>query len=168
LEGAWLDDFEARGVTAVGFGYVLLRSRAAARAMPFRRLERLDGPVGAGLGAHLAATLDAYDWQASLDAERFARTMLIVAPDVTEERHYWPGDEHPAVMNLRQGGGFARSYPLGTALAAVVGACDGELSIDAICSAVSELLEADEGELLAEILPSMREFVTVGMLVLPA
>ena len=172
LEEAWLDDFDARGVTAVGFGYVVLRARFDGlrhrSSTPLRRLERLDGPVATGLGAQLAATLDAYDWQASLDDEDLARAKLVVAPDVTEERHYWPGDEHPAVMNLRQGGGFARSYPLGTALAAVVGACDGELSIGAICAAVSELLQADEGELLAEVLPSIRELVIVGMLVLPA
>jgi hypothetical protein len=168
LEGAWLDDFEERGVTAVGFGYVLVRSRQGrpqdAAAGPLRRLERLDGPVAAGLGAQISATLDAFDWQASLDDAELARTMLVVAPDVTEERHYWPGDEHPAVMNLRQGGGFARSYPLGTAVAAVVGACDGELSIGAICAAVSQLLDVDEGELRAEVLPSIREFVTVGVL----
>ena len=185
LEDAWLDDFEARGVTGVGFGYVVLRApfdrlrdrgeledrgelgdRGELRDRPtrLRRLERLDGPVATGLGAHLAATLDAYDWQASLDDDELARTMLVVAPDVTEERHYWPGDEHPAVMNLLQGGGFARSYPLDTALAAVVGACDGELSVGAICAAVSELLEVDEGELRADVLPTIREFVTVGIL----
>jgi hypothetical protein len=161
LEDAWLDDFEARGVTAVGFGYVLLRRGSGS----LRRRERLDGPVSRGLGASLASTLTAFDWQAELDDDALARAMLVVAPDVTEERHYWPGDEHPAVMNLRQGGGFARSYPLGTALAAVVGACDGELSVGAICSAVSQLLEVDEAELVAEVLPALRELVTVGMLV---
>ena len=165
LEAAWLDDFELRGVSAVGFGYVLLRSReAGAAGTPLRRLERLDGPVGPGLGTQLAAAVDAYDWQASVDDDEFARARVVVAPDVTEERHYWPGDEHPAVMNLRQGGGFARTYPLGTAVAAVVGACDGELSIGAICAAVSELLEVDPTELLAEVLPRIREFVTVGVL----
>jgi SAM-dependent methyltransferase len=167
LEAAWLDDFESRGVTAVGFGYVLLRypdELGSRRAEPLRRLERLDGPVSGGLGSHIAATLDASDWQFSLDDPHLARAMLVVSPDVTEERHYWPGDEHPAVMNLRQGGGFARSYPLGTALAAVVGACDGELSIGAICAAVSQLLEVDERELLAEVLPAIRELVTVGIL----
>jgi methylase of polypeptide subunit release factors len=167
LESAWLDDFEARGVTAVGFGYVLLRAPSvelANRSTRLRRLERLDGQVAAGLGAHLAATLAAWDWQASLDDAALARSSLVVAPDVTEERHYWPGDEHPAVMNLRQGGGFARTYPLGTAVAAVVGACDGELSVGAICAAVSELLEVDERELLAEVLPTLREFITVGIL----
>ncbi len=164
LEDAWLDDFAERGVTAVGFGYVLLRRPATAGAPALRRLERLYGPLSSGLGAHLAATLDAFDWQASIDDAGFARSLLTVAPDVTEERHYWPGDEHPAAMNLRQGGGFARSYPLGTALAAVVGACDGELSVGAICAAVSQLLEVDERQLIAEVLPGLREFVTVGIL----
>ncbi|HEX4401605.1 MAG TPA: methyltransferase [Galbitalea sp.] len=164
LEATWLGDFEARGVTAVGFGYVVLRSRLEHAGERFRRIERVNGPVGVGLGARISATLDAHDWQASRDDNEFAREMLVVAPDVTEERHYWPGDEHPAVMNLRQGGGFARTYPLGTALAAVVGACDGELSVAAICAAVSELLEVEESELRGEVLPSLREFVTVGLL----
>jgi hypothetical protein len=167
LEDAWLDDFAARGVVSVGFGYVTLRRPVEHRSRPIRRLRRLEhlgGPVAAGLGEHVDATLKAHDWQAALDDDGIARAKLQVAPDVTEERHYWPGDEHPAVMNLRQGGGFARSYPLGTALAAVVGVCDGELSVGAICAAVSELLDVDYDELFAEVLPSIREFVTVGIL----
>jgi SAM-dependent methyltransferase len=164
LEEAWLDDFESRGVAAVGFGYLTLRKPATSASPRLRRLEALDGPVAAGLGEQIDATLAAWDWQCALDDDALARAMLQVAPDVTEERHYWPGDEHPAVMNLRQGGGFARSYPLGTALAAVVGACDGELSIAAICAAVSELLEVDYADLLTEVLPSIREFVVVGIL----
>jgi methylase of polypeptide subunit release factors len=167
LSLAWLDDFEARGVEQVGFGYLVLRRPGAASSAAWRRIERLDGPVPSGLGAHILATLAAHDWQAALDDFALSRAMLTVAPDVTEERHYWPGDEHPAVMNLRQGGGFARSYPLDTATAAVVGACDGELSIAAICGALGDLLEADADELLAQVLPSVREFVTVGILTPP-
>lgn len=168
LSLAWLDDFEARGVARVGFGYMLLRMPAAGTNAPgWRRLERLDGPVPAGLGATILATVEAHDWQAALDDFALSRAMLTVAPDVTEERHYWPGDEHPAVMNLRQGGGFARSYPLDTATAAVVGACDGELSIAAICGALGDLLDVDADELLAQVLPSVREFVSVGILKRP-
>jgi SAM-dependent methyltransferase len=162
LEDAWLDDFEARDVTKIGFGYVLVRRTSA--TAPWRRLERLDGPVSVGLSAHIDAAVAAHDWQSSLDDEALARARLTVAPDVTEERHYWPGDENPAVMNLHQGGGFARTYALGTALAAVVGTCDGELSVGAICAAVAQLLEVDERELLAEVLPDIREFITVGIL----
>ena len=166
LYAAWLDDFEARGVTSIGFGYITLR-RPLEGAATLRRLERLPGALGhnpAGLGSHIAASLAAHDAQSSLADAALVSTTLAVAGDVTEERHYWPGDEHPTVMDLRQGGGFGRTFALGTALAAVVGACDGELPLGAICSAVAQLLEVDESELLAEVVPSVRELLSTGFL----
>ena len=164
LSSAWLDDFDYRGVTKVGFGYITLRARADGSSTPLRRLERLGGPVGGGLGETFSSTIAAHDWQASLDDHALARALLTVASDVTEERHYWPGDEDPAAMTLRQGGGFARVYPMGTVLAAVVGACDGELSVAAICSALAHLLDLQEQDLLDEVLPSVRELVETGFL----
>ena len=164
LYGAWLDDFAARGVTHVGFGYVTLR-RPASGGPTLRRFEVLDGPVGASLGDRVDALLRAHDWLAGRD---LAREFLTVAPDVTEQRHYWPGDEHPTVMDLRQGSGFARTVQLGTALAAVVGACDGTLQLGAICDAVAELLEVDAAELSDEVLPQVRELVLTGLLLASA
>ena len=164
LSSAWLDDFDFRDVTKVGFGYITLRARADGSSTPLRRLERLGGPVGGGLGETFSSTIAAHDWQASLDDYALARALLTVASDVTEERHYWPGDEDPAAMTLRQGGGFARVYPMGTVLAAVVGACDGELSVAAICSALAHLLDLQEQDLLDEVLPSVRELVETGFL----
>ncbi|MDJ0335597.1 methyltransferase [Salinibacterium sp. G-O1] len=163
LYTAWLDDFEARGVTEVGFGYVTLR-RPVTGGPTLRRFERLDGPVSDSLGVHIAALFDTHDWVQTLDDAAFARVALTVAPDVTEQRHYWPGDEHPTVMDLRQGAGFARTVQLGTGLAAVVGACDGTLPIGAICAAVAELLEVDEVELTQELIPQLRELVLTGLL----
>lgn len=164
LYDAWLDDFERRGVMAVGFGYLTLR--ATGRGL--RRLERLDGALGgaagASLGVHIAQTLAASDWQAARSDEELGRERLHRAPDVTEERHYWPGAADPTVMTLRQGGGFGRSVPLDTALAALVGACDGELSVRAIVAAIAQLLEVDAAALSAELLPSIRELVTTGFL----
>ncbi|WP_354568326.1 methyltransferase [Glaciihabitans sp. UYNi722] len=162
LYGAWLDDFAAREVTSVGFGYLTLRSPRSSSTL--RRLERLDGPVGSGLGPHVVATLDAHDRQFSLDDDLLSRLVLAVAGDVTEERHYWPGNEDPTVMTLRQGGGFGRSMALDTGLAALVGACDGELSVRAIIAAIAQLLEADESALSAELLPSIRELIETGFL----
>ena len=168
LYAAWLDDFAARRVTSIGFGYITLR-RPADGTPTLRRLERLPGGLGhnpAGLGSHIGAMLAAHDRQAGLTDAALVSTSLAVAGDVTEERHYWPGDEHPTVMDLRQGGGFGRTFALGTALAAVVGACDGELPLGAICSAVAHLLEVDEGELLAEVIPSVRELLATGFLLI--
>jgi methylase of polypeptide subunit release factors len=172
LVDAWLDDFERRGVTSVGFGYVTLRKPSSPGRATLRRLERLENAVPSSLGPHINESLAAYDWQQSLDDQSLSLAKLVVAPDVTEERYYWPGDEHPAVMNVKQGGAFARSYPLDTALAAVIGACDGELSVLAICGALADLLstadaEIDTAELVAQVMPSIRELVTVGVLRAP-
>lgn len=52
LYGAWLDDFEQRGVTSVGFGYLTLR----ASSQGLRRLERLDGALNAAAGEASACT----------------------------------------------------------------------------------------------------------------
>ncbi len=170
LYGAWLDDFEARDVSQVGFGYMLLRRPARAETA-LRRLERLPGALGhnpAGIGSHLAACLAAHDTTAAMDDARLARTRLTVASDVTEERHYWPGQEDPTLMTLHQGGGFGRSVSLDTAHAALVGACDGDLDVGSIVSALAELLDADEGDLAAELLPSVRGLIGDGFLLPPA
>ena len=163
LYAAWLDDFATRGVTHVGFGYVTLR-RPVTGGPTLRRFEVLDGPVGASLGEKVTELLSAHDWLEGTDDAALARVCLTVASDVTEERHYWPGDEHPTVMDLRQGSGFTRTVPLGTALAAVVGACDGSLPVGAICDAVAQLLEVDAVELAAEVLPQVHELVLTGIL----
>ena len=170
LYGAWLDDFDRREVSQVGFGYITLRQpqqRPVSGVPPLRRIEKLVGPLGtndAGLGPHIAATLTAAQWLEGLDDVALAETILQVAGDVTQESHYWPGDEDPSAITLHQGGGFARSVAAGTVLAAVVGACDGELSIAAIGGAIAQILEVDETELFAEVLPSIRELIITGML----
>ena len=171
LYGAWLDDFERRGVREVGLGYVLLRRPATELAPRLARVERLHGPLGGGgaggLGTHVAACLQAHDRQAMLDDAGLAATRLTVAGDVTEERHYWPGDEDPTAMLLRQGGGFGRTVGLDTGLAALVGACDGELPVGAIVAALAELLEVDVDALGADLLPAVRALIDDGMLLLP-
>lgn len=167
LVDAWLADFDRRGVTGVGFGYVTLRLPGTTRP-PIRRLERLDAPVAtAGLGGHLAHCLDAAEVLATLDDDELAALALVVAGDVTEERHYWPGNDDPTVLRLLQGGGFARVEDVDTALAAVVGASDGELSLAAILAAVASLLQVEEAAVRESVLPRVRELVAVGMLRLP-
>jgi hypothetical protein len=53
---------------------------------------------------------------------------------------------------------------LDTGLAALVGACDGELSVGAITAAVAQILEVDAAELLADLLPRVRGLVADGFL----
>jgi methylase of polypeptide subunit release factors len=160
LVRAWLDDFAARGVTAIGAGYVTLRAGDAG----LRRFEHLDGPVGSGVGAAIAAGLAAHDLQRARSDDALADLVLAVAPDVTEHRHYWPGDADPTVIELRQGTGFARVRRVDTVTAAVVGACDGELPVGRIADAVARLLDADPAATRDAVLPVVRELLVEGFL----
>lgn len=152
---AWLDDFAARGVTAIGFGYVLLRRGAG---VPLRRTERIAQQVS-GVGVALRTGLAAHD----LLAEGLP-AMLVVAGDVTEARHLLPGSDDPSVIELRQGGGFGRTLSVDPALAAFVGACDGELTVVQIAAALADLFEVPLADLWADLEPRIRGLVTDGFL----
>ncbi len=167
LAEQWLADFEARGVTGVGFGYLVLRRPLDERAPRLIRTERLLDALGSsptGIGDHLMAGFHAHDAISDLDDANLARLRLRVAPDVTEERHQWPGAEGPTVIRLRQGGGFGRVVDADAALAGLVGASDGELSVGRLVSALAELLEVDERLLAADLLPRVRELIVTGFL----
>jgi hypothetical protein len=163
----WLDDFAARGVTAVGFGYVLLRRPASTipdpsgvdGPKPLRRFERLSQPLSSP-GRALRDGLAAHD----LLAGGIPQT-LVTASDVTEARHYMPGDDEPSVIELRQGGGFGRTISADTAIAGFVGACDGELTVAQIAAALADLFEVPLADLWAELEPRIRELVQDGFLV---
>lgn len=164
LLGAWLDDFAERGVTGIGFGYVVLRLPAAGAAT-LARYERILHPVAdATLGAHLGRALAAHDRLVEMDDAQLAASVVRVAPDVTEARHHLPGAEAPSVIELRQGAGFGRTIEVDPALAGVVGACDGDLAVGPLVAAVAQLLEVDSDALLADLLPRVRELLFTGFL----
>ncbi|WP_175007611.1 50S ribosomal protein L11 methyltransferase [Cellulosimicrobium sp. TH-20] len=163
--GAWLDDFAARDVEAVGFGIVTLRRPLAGARPTLRRLEEHTGSVRQPLGAHLAASLAAHDWLAARDDAALAGERLAVAPDVTEERFHTPGAPDPTVVLLRQGDGLGRAVRATTGLAALVGASDGELTVGQLVGAIAALFEVGAEDLAGELLPDVRGLVRDGFLV---
>ncbi|MBN0039449.1 methyltransferase [Cellulosimicrobium cellulans] len=163
--GAWLDDFAARDVEAVGFGIVTLRRPVDGARPTLRRLEEHTGPVRQPLGGHLAAALAAHDWLTARDDAALAGARLAVAPDVTEERFHTPGAPDPTVVLLRQGDGFGRAVQASTGLAALVGASDGELTVGQLVGAIAALFEVSADDLAGELLPTVRGLVRDGFLV---
>ncbi|WP_258725978.1 N5-glutamine methyltransferase family protein [Cellulomonas sp. NS3] len=161
--GAWLDDFASRDVEAVGFGIVTLR-RPLDGPPTMRRLEEVTGGVRQPLGPAIAASLAAHAWLARRDDDALAREHLVVAADVTEERYLTPGHSDPSVVLLRQGGAFGRTVRAGTALAGLVGACDGELTVGQVVGALASLLGVGADDVAADVLPSVRGLVLDGLL----
>jgi methylase of polypeptide subunit release factors len=166
LYDAWLDDFDAREVEAVGFGLVTLR-RPVDGPPTLGRLEEVPAGLKEPVGEHVAACLAAHDWLQRTDDAALLDARLQVAGDVTEERHHRPGEEDPSVVLLRQGGGFVRVVRASTALAGLVGACDGELALGAIVAALAQLLDDALGDLTIRLLPAVRGLVADGFLLPP-
>ena len=159
----WLEDFASRDVEAIGFGILTLR-RPESGVVTLRRLEEHTGSIHQPLGAHLGASLDAHDWLEARDDDALAAEHLCVAPDVSEERFYTPGASDPNVIIIRQGGGLGRAVHSSTALAALVGACDGELPVGVLIDAIAHLFEVDAQALRSEVLPGVRGLVRDGLL----
>lgn len=160
----WLNDFDARGVEGIAFGYLTFRRPSTPRE-PWVRLEEITGTLGSGLAQTIADTLECVDRLARTSDDELLTWHLQVPSDVTEERYYRPGAPDPTVILLRQGGGFARTVQLDTLGAAAVGACDGDLSVGQICAALATLTEVEPAVVVAEILPTIRGLITDCVLV---
>ncbi|GAB3688422.1 DUF7059 domain-containing protein [Angustibacter aerolatus] len=169
LVEAWLHDFAARGVEGVGFGVVTLRRPDVGerRSADLRRFDELTGPLADAMGPVVADVLTAEAWLAATDDAALAATHLAVASDVTEERFGLPGADDPQVVLLRQGGGLQRAVRADTALAGLVGALDGDLSVGQVVGALGVLLEEPVADLTARLLPAVRGLVADGLLLHP-
>ena len=161
--GAWIDDFEVRGIQGVGFGYLIVHRPLRPRD-PWRLLEEVTTSGQGVLGHHVAEVLEARERLAGLDDDAVADLRPVLAPDVTEERHLIPGAAEPTVILLRQGGGLGRTIRASTVVAALAGVADGELSVGQIASAVVALTGEDAIGLRAEMVEATRHLITVGFL----
>lgn len=165
---AYLDDFASRNVEGIGFGMIYLRRPADGARPVLNRFEEITYPIEQPVGPHLGAAVERADW---LEGNDLAAAHLLVAEDVTEERHQRPGAEHPGVILLRQGAGLRRTNLLSTELAGFVSACDGDLSVGQIIGALEALLGGgdgfDSGLFRDGLLADVRNLVRDGFL-LPA
>ncbi len=161
--GAWIDDFEVRGVQGVGFGYLIVHRPLRSRD-PWRLLEEVTTSGRGVLGHHVAEVLEVRERLTGLDDDAVVDLRPVLAPDVTEERHFIPGAVEPTVILLRQGGGLGRTIRASTVVAALAGVADGELSVGQIASAVVALTGEDAIGLRAEMVEATRHLITVGFL----
>lgn len=167
---AYLADFESRNVAGIGFGMVLLRRPAEPGQAAISRYEEITYPIEQPVGPHLGAAVERSDW---LAANNLEDAHLLVAEDVTEERHQRPGAEHPGVILLRQGAGLRRTNLLSSELAGFVSACDGDLTAGQIAGALEALLGGDmagedgfdAGSFRASLLAEAANLVRDGFLI---
>ena len=156
---SWLVDFRRAGTGAIGMGFVALRRLDEAEAASGGRRAfdlSLDGHAPRGQDVSWAL--------ASLRGPELWDTVLTRASDVREERHYVPGSPDPELLILHQGGGLGRSVPVSSAVSAVVGASDGELTVGQIVAAVAMLTSVEADDVRAEVEAPLRDLIRWGFL----
>jgi hypothetical protein len=162
---AYIDDFASRDVEGIGFGMIWLRRPQTSNQARISRFEEITYPIEQPIGPHLGAAVERADW---LAGNSLPDAHLVVAEDVTEERHQRPGAVHPGVILLRQGAGLRRTNLLSTELAGFVSACDGELSVRQIIGALEALLggadDFDPAAFREGLLAEVRNLVLDGFL----
>ena len=163
MYAAWLADFAARDVEAVGFGVITLQ-RPQTEREPWRDLVEALGPVANPMGPAVDAGLRARTWLAEHTDDELLDVAWSCAPDVTEERHGRPGAEDPSVILVRQGGGLGRAVRADTLLAAYLGVADGELTAAAALDAIATVLDLDPEAVRRDVVPAIRALVADGLL----
>ncbi len=160
----WLSWFEEQGAQAVGFGWINLRRTDSE---PTLRLEEWTYDVEQPIGPEVT---DLFDRTAGLrrtsDTE-LEQSRLVAREDLRQESYAAPGADDPQEIVVRQQRLARRARQVDTVEAALVGACDGELSVVQILDALAQILERDAVELRSAYLPVVRDLLTEGYLQLP-
>ena len=155
----WVDYFDSLGIVAVGLGWLALyRNEAADPVLSFEEWpHQVHQPVGDAFAEFPGAARTARLADAALLASHLSCDPAVVAETLGR-----PGAEHPEHLVLRRRSGFGRAHEVDAALAAVIGACDGDLPLGVLIGAVAGLLEVDAGTLTADLLPRLRRLVEQG------
>ncbi len=150
----WVSWFGDQRIEAVGFGWVNLRRGGSAHRSLLDWPYDVEQPIADAIR----------DWGDAVRAEVTLGSRLVARADLVQEALGPVGAEDPATIVLRQQRGFRRAHQADTVVAALVGACDGELTLGQILDAVATLLGLDAAVTRATYLPQVRELVAAGFL----
>ncbi|MGO1592573.1 MAG: DUF7059 domain-containing protein [Ancrocorticia sp.] len=159
----WLRDFSAAGTTYIGLGSLALRvGPAGGMAQADGRLNLVCEYLPEGKPVDALAVQTAL---ASLTIPAQWESMpLVCAPDVREVRYFVPGRENPELIRVTQGRAGGRERSVTSAVAALIGVSDGELSPAQVIPAIATLLTQDEADVRGEIEAALPELLRSGVL----
>ena len=160
----WLGWLEDQGVESIGFGWINLHATGGPRVL---RLEEWPYEVEQPLGPEVAAHFDRVEGLRDLGDADLLAARPVARSDVRQETVGAPGAADPERVVLRQQRGMRRARQADTVEAALLGACDGELTVGQILDALAQLLELDPRDLRASRISAVRELVAEGFLELP-
>jgi len=154
---AWLDYFEQRKVTGIGFGWITMR--ASARHDPAIRIEDLRRPVDQPVGAYVE---DVMRGLAGAEPADLDGMVLKAADGLIQEQIGPPGEPDPERIVLRQPDRLRRAAGVGTVEAALAGVCDGTLPLGPLLAAISDLIGLPHEDVRAHAAAVLPELIADG------
>jgi methylase of polypeptide subunit release factors len=126
---AWLDWFDAHKVEAVGFGLVTARNSQSHD--PVVRAETLRQPLAQPFGPEVAKWFDRQDWLRTRSVDELLDTRYLSAPGLTLHQEAERGADGWDVtrQSLTQTEGLGWSEEIDPVLLAIVGGCDGSVTL---------------------------------------
>ena len=152
----WLSWLEEQGVEAIGFGWINLRNGGAGRHELLDWPYEVEQPIGPAIAA----------WGQTPRGPVTPDLRPRLREDVRQETVGPAGAEDPEVIVLRQQRGLRRARQADTVVAALAGACDGELPVGTLLEAIAELLDRDPERTREDYLGVVGELIDEGFLVL--
>lgn len=163
---AALSDFMARDVTSIGMGVVHLRAAEAgtATAPVIFAQELVGAPLGEGFAAALASCWQAAEFAQRLGSRELLQTRWQCAPHVDDVRTFAPGAADPHRIVLHSQAPYSAVVESETLAAALLGACDGELTLGQLADALAEVLALPADAVSQEVVAVVRHLAPLGFL----
>lgn len=159
----WISDLTDRRVSRVCFGYLSIRKTPE---IAITRSEKVAGSLGQvqRFGDAWKVAFDHLLHTALLDPRELLEQRFVLASDVEEVRTMIPGTDDITSVSYITRTGIERFESIDTFSAAFLGACDGELTVGEIASALAELLDVDSSVADDQARTIVREFTAQGYL----
>jgi hypothetical protein len=151
----WLGWLETQGIAGIGFGWINVRAGGGGARELIEWPYDVEQPIAPAIAEWAEA--------ARVDGD-LASATLVARPDLVQETQGPPGAEDPATVVIRQQRGFRRARQVDTIEAALIGACDGDLTVGQILDALATLLDREPTDLRATYLPIVDDLVREGFL----
>jgi len=161
---AWLDWFDAKKATGVGFGMVT--ARLSGRQDPIVHCDEIRHQVEAPYADRIAGWFDRYDLIAGLTPERLLAARLKLADGVELRQDAALGEDGWEVGRqvLAQTRGMHFVEKIDPLLVAFLGGCNGLVPVRTQIALLAAAHEAPDGLLAASLAPVITHFVQRGFL----
>ncbi len=151
----WVTDFHESDVEEIAMGFLVVqRTDEPGVLIEASEISQGDFPDGLAVTAALNNVSLPASWE---------QGVLIRSSDVREVRYYVPGQGDPELIQLTQGAGMGRSFTVGSSVAALVGAADGEMTIGQVMGALTVLTDRSSEQVRAEVLAQLPQVLQAGM-----